>query len=283
MEQIFDLARVGDQLIELLTFYGVNLVGAVVTLVAGWILARWAHRVTKAATAKVPWIDKTLRPMLASVAHYAVLVVTIVAVLNQFGVQTASIITVIGAAGLAIGLALQGTLSNVAAGIMILILRPFHAGDYVEAGGAAGTVQEVGLFGTEMATADNIYINVPNAAIIGSKIVNYSRYPERRLDIPVGIAYGSDIDQALAVLREMAANETRVLADPEVQARVTELGDNSVNLILRLWVKSEDYWAVKFDFTRQVKLNLDAAGIEIPFPQRVVHITHGENPTEHLN
>lgn len=277
MEQSFDLSPYAEAATQLLISYGLDLVGAIVTLVAGWMLARWARRMALAAVNRVPWVDQTLRPLLASIAHYAVLVVTIIAILNQFGVQTASIITVIGAAGLAIGLALQGTLSNVAAGMMILILRPFQVGDYVEAGDAAGTVKEVGLFGTEMATADNVYINVPNAAIIARKITNYSRYPERRLDIPVAIAYGSDVDQAIAILMQLAADDARVLSDPPAQAQVVELADNAVNLILRFWVKSADHWPVKFDFTRAVKIRLDQEGIEIPFPQRVVHTVNNQN------
>ena len=277
IEQSFDPSPYAEAATQLLISYGLDLVGAIVTLVVGWMLARWARRMTLAAVNRVPWVDQTLRPLLASIAHYAVLVVTIIAILNQFGVQTASIITVIGAAGLAIGLALQGTLSNVAAGMMILILRPFQVGDYVEAGDAAGTVKEVGLFGTEMATADNVYINVPNAAIIARKIINYSRYPERRLDIPVAIAYGSDVDQAIAILMQLAADDARVLSDPPAQAQVVELADNAVNLILRFWVKSADHWPVKFDFTRAVKIRLDQEGIEIPFPQRVVHIVNNQN------
>jgi small conductance mechanosensitive channel len=267
-----ELGSVGKEIDVILATYGLDIVGAILILVVGWIVAGWAARMTRAAADRASWMDATLKPLASSVVRYFVLIVTIVAVLNQFGVETTSVIAVLGAAGLAIGLALQGTLSNVAAGVMILVLRPFKVGDYVEAGGTAGTVKEVGLFGTELATPDNVFISVPNSSIVGGAISNFSRHGTRRIDIIAGIGYGDDIDRALDVLRGLAEKDDRVLKDPAVHVSVRELADSSVNLGLRIWVKSADYWDVLFDLTKGVKQGLDAAGIEIPFPQRVVEI-----------
>ena len=256
----------------LLTSYGLDVVGAIVILVIGWIIAGWAAKVTRVAAGRAKWMDATLKPLAASSVRYFILVVTLVAVLNQFGVETTSVIAVLGAAGLAIGLALQGTLSNVAAGVMILVLRPFKVGDYVEAGGQAGTIKEVGLFGTELATPDNVFISVPNGAIIGGAISNFSHHGTRRIDIIVGIGYSANIDQAFDVLRGLAEADSRILKEPEVHVSVRELADSSVNLGLRFWVTAADYWDVLFDLNKGVKQGLDAAGIEIPFPQRVIEI-----------
>jgi small conductance mechanosensitive channel len=270
------IGSVSQEVGLLLTTYGLDVIGAILILVIGWIVAGWASRVTRAAAERTSWMDSTLKPLAASVVRYFVLIITIVAVLNQFGVETTSVIAILGAAGLAIGLALQGTLSNVAAGVMILILRPFRVGDYVEAGGTAGTVKEVGLFGTELATPDNVFISVPNSAVVGGAISNYSHHGTRRIDIVVGIGYGADIDQAFEVLRGLAEADGRVLGDPAVHVSVRELADSSVNLGLRVWVNAADYWDVLFDLNKGVKQNLDAAGIEIPFPQRVIEIKNGE-------
>lgn len=270
------ISSVGNEIQLLLTTYGLDVVGAILILVIGWIVAGWAARVTRAAADRANWMDTTLKPLASSIVRYFVLIITVVAVLNQFGVETTSVIAVLGAAGLAIGLALQGTLSNVAAGVMILVLRPFKVGDYVEAGGRAGTIKEVGLFGTELATPDNVFISVPNSAIIGGAITNFSRHGTRRIDIIVGIGYGADIDQAFDVLGKLASADSRVLEDPAVHLSVRELADSSVNLGFRFWVNAADYWQVLCDMNKGVKQGLDTAGIEIPFPQRVVEI---KNPT----
>ena len=195
------------QVTAILANYGFDVVGAVVILVIGWILAGWIGGGVRKALNRVSWMDNTIRPIFASVARYLVMIITLIAVLNQFGVQTASVIAVLGAAGLAVGLALQGTLSNVAAGVMLLFLRPFRTGDYVEVGGKGGTVKEVSLFATELATADNVYISVPNSSIFGNTITNFSHHQTRRLDIPVGIGYGADIDRAFEVLLKVTADD----------------------------------------------------------------------------
>ena len=267
-----DLQDLQNQAAEILTTYGLDVVGAVAILVVGWMVSGWAKGGTRRALAKVSWMDDTVRPVIASLVGYLVLVVTIVAVLNQFGVETTSIIAVLGAAGLAIGLALQGTLSNVAAGVLLLFLRPFQVGDYVTAGGVGGTVKEIGLFATELATPDNVYISVPNSAIIGGVITNFSRHATRRIDIAVGVSYAAHLDTAIGVLKKVVADDGRALADPEPQVMVAGLGDSAVDLTLRFWVKAEDFWPCTFDTNKAVKEALDGAGIEIPFPQRVVHV-----------
>jgi small conductance mechanosensitive channel len=268
------ISSVGNEIQLLLTTYSLDVLGAIAILVIGWIAASWAARVTRTAVDRASWMDVTLKPLASSIVRYFVLIVTVVAVLSQFGVETTSVIAVLGAAGLAIGLALQGTLSNVAAGVMILVLRPFKVGDYVEAGGRAGTIKDVGLFSTELATPDNIFISVPNTAIIGGAITNFSRHGTRRIDIIVGIGYGANIDHAFDVLGKLASADSRVLKDPAVHLSVRELADSAVNLGLMFWVNAADYFQVLWDMNKEVKQGLDAAGIEIPFPQRVVEIKH---------
>ena len=195
-----------------------------------------------------------------------------IAVLSQFGVQTASLIAVFGAAGLAVGLALQGTLSNVAAGVMLLLFRPFKVGDYIDGGGVSGTVKVISLFVTELATPDNVQIIAPNSQMWGTAIRNYSFHNTRRVDFLVGIDYGDNIDTAMATIRRVSGADTRVHRDPEPFVVVGELGDSSVNLIVRLWVNAADYWGVKFNLTKAFKEQLEADGITIPFPQQDVHM-----------
>lgn len=274
------LGSIGYEVKVLLTTYGLDVVGAVLILVVGWIVAGWAGRATRAAAERTKWMDATLKPLAVSITRYLVLIITVVAVLNQFGVETTSVIAVLGAAGLAIGLALQGTLSNVAAGVMILMLRPFKIGDYIEAGGMAGTVKEVGLFGTELATPDNVFISVPNSSILSGAISNYSHHDTRRIDIVVGIGYGADIDQAFDVLGTLTRADDRVMKDPAVHLSVRALGASSVDIGVRFWVAAADYWNVLFDLNKGVKQSLDAAGIEIPFPQRVIEIKNAQPPAK---
>ncbi|MCR9070903.1 MAG: mechanosensitive ion channel [Alphaproteobacteria bacterium] len=270
-----DLTELGNEVMEILTTYGLEVLGAVAILIVGWIVSGWAKAGTRRALGRVQWMDDTVRPIFASVVGYLVLVITLIAVLNQFGVQTASIIAVLGAAGLAVGLALQGTLSNVAAGVMLLFLRPFKVGDFVEAGGASGTVKEVGLFNTELATGDNVYIVVPNSAIFSGDISNYSRHATRRLDIAVGVAYDADLTKAMDVFMATLKADGRALGDPAPEVMVMELGDSAITINLRFWVNAGDYWPCKWAMNKAIKEALDAAGIEIPFPQRVVHMKTG--------
>jgi small conductance mechanosensitive channel len=264
-----------DMIAVLLTTYGLSVLGGIVMLIVGWTIAGWARRAVDRGLGKIEKIDVTLRSFLASATRYLILVLTALAVLSKFGVQTASLITVFGAASLAIGLALQGTLSNLAAGVMLLFFRPFHVGDYVEAGGHAGTVKAIDLFMTEFATPDNVRILVPNGNIWGGAVVNYSHHPTRRVDFLIGIDYGDDIDKAFETIRGIIAAEGRIHADPEPMLAVGELADNSVNIVVRVWCDAGDYWAVKFDMTKAIKEAMDKAGISFPFPQRTVHVVGG--------
>ena len=259
-------------LLDQLASYALDAVGALVILLAGWWIAGRAQYLVRRALDRVPRIDDTLKPFLSSSVRYFVIVITFVAVLAEFGVQTTSIIAVLGAAGLAIGLALQGTLQNIAAGIMLLVLRPFRVGEYIDAGGVSGTVDAINLFTTDMTTYDGIYRSVPNAELWNRNILNYSRNPTRRLDIPVGIAYEDDVEQALDLLLSHLSQDARVLPDPGPQVLVTGLGDSSVDLTLRCWTNRTDFWPLRFELNKKVKLWLDAAGISIPFPQRDVHL-----------
>jgi len=267
-----------DMIAVLLTTYGLSVLGGFVVLIIGWTLAGWAGRVVDRGLGKIERIDATLRSFLASATRYVILILTVLAVLSEFGVQTASLITVFGAASLAIGLALQGTLSNLAAGVMLLFFRPFHVGDYVEAGGHAGTVKAIDLFMTEFATPDNVRILVPNGNIWGGAVVNYSHHATRRVDLLIGIDYGDDIDKAFDTIRGVIGAEGRIHADPEPMVVVGELADNSVNIIIRVWCDAGNYWPLKFDMTKAIKEALDKADISIPFPQRVVHMVGAGGP-----
>ncbi len=256
--------------------YGIDIVGAIVLLIIGWTIAGWVRRGVRHALDRVPRMDETLKPFLAKLVWYVIMVFVLVAVLNQFGVQTTSFIAVLGAAGLAIGLSLQGTLANVASGVMLLFLRPFNIGDYVDAGGIAGTVVEIGLFNTEIKTNIGLALIVPNSTIWSSPITNYSRNPTRRFDLAVGIGYDDDIDGALALLMGLMTGDKRVLGDPdEPLVFVQSLGDSAVIINLRGWTKSDDYWATVRDLNKAVKNELQAAGYSIPFPQRDIHIVSG--------
>lgn len=267
-----------EQYGELAIQYGLDLVGAVLLLIVGWFIAGWAKRLVTRGLDHIDAIDRTVTGFLASLARYLVLILVLVAVLAQFGVETASILAVLGTAGLAVGLALQGTLSNIAAGLLLLFLRPFKAGDYVDAEGIAGTVEEIGLFATRFTTFDGVYLAVPNGQISNRSILNYSRLPTRRLDIGVGIGYGDDIDGASAVLMGLIKGDGRVLDDPEPQVMVTALADSSVNLNMRFWCKAGDYWALKFDMTKAAKIEIEGAGFSIPFPRRDLHIVGDATP-----
>jgi len=272
-DQAVETVRVAiEEAINLLTAYGLDVIGAILILIIGFWAARRVHGGVSRSLEKTGKIDLTLNKFFASMARYLVLIVTIMAVLNQFGIETTSLVAVVGAAGLAIGLALQGTLSNVAAGVMLLIFRPFKVGDFVEAAGHAGSVKELNLFVTEMATGDNIRIIVPNGKIWGDSIRNFSSNPTRRVDLVMGIGYDDDIDKAMEVMHEVIAEDDRVLKDPEPFIAVSELADSSVNFVVRAWVNSGDYWPVKFGLTRAIKLRFDEKGINIPYPHRTVYL-----------
>ncbi len=269
MEQ--SAGEVWDLVVGLVTTYGLSVVGAIVILVVGFVIAGWVRGSVNKALSGLKKVDATLRGFFSSLAYYAVVIFTVIAVLAQFGVQTTSFIAVLGAAGLAIGLALQGTLSNVAAGVMLLLFRPFKIGDYIEGGSLAGTVKSITLFVTELATPDNVQIIAPNSQLWGSAIKNYSYHPTRRVEIVIGIAYEDDIDKALAAIVDEAQKDSRVLPDPAPLAAVTDLGDSSVNFTVRVWCNAADFWGLKFDLTKKLKNRMDAEDITIPYPQRTVH------------
>ena len=256
-------------IIQLAIDWSINFLAAVFTLIIGiWFSSRISIWIRETLI-KVDKLDPTLPPVAGSVIRYALLVVTIVAVLAQFGVNTTSIIAVLGAAGLAIGLALQGTLSNVAAGVMLLFLRPFKVGNWIEAANVSGTVREIGLFTTTIDTFDNVYISIPNSTIWSSTIINHSRYNTRRMDIDIGVSYEADIDFVLETLLTLS-NDERVLKKPSPQGLVVNYGDSSITVRLRLYAKNNVYWGLYWDLMKRTKSVLDEAKIEIPFPQRVV-------------
>ena len=257
--------------INMLVGYGINVLAAVLTLVLGWLFAAWLGRSVQRRAERSRTLDPTLSIVVGKTVRAVVLVLTLIAVLNQFGVQTASLIALIGAAGLAIGLALQGALSNVASGIMLLTLRPFRVGDFVDFGDS-GVVDEIGLFVTRMHTVDNISMIVPNSRIWGSVIRNFATNDTRRIDLVFGIGYGDDIDKAIRVIRETISADPRLLKDPEPLVAVAELADSSVNLYARPWVGRADFFAAKLDLMKKVKQRFDAEGISIPFPQRDIHM-----------
>lgn len=245
---------------------------AVVIFVVGYIVARlagdWARRIVRHTSR----VDSTLAPIVSATIRYGILIFVVVSALAQLGVETTSVLAVLGAAGLAIGLALQGTLSNIAAGIMLLWLRPFKEGDFIETASAAGTVREIGLFATQIDTYDGIYRFVPNASLWNQPLSNFTRNPARMTDIVIGIGYGSDANKAREVLLDLARSDPRVRSTPEPLVYVDNLGDSAVVLRYRVWIATADYWPTQRALIEEGKRRLDAAGIDIPFPQRVVHM-----------
>jgi small conductance mechanosensitive channel len=256
-----------DAMLPFLLDRSLNLVSAILILILGFWLAGRVRNWLSSALRRFPNFDSTLRDFFGNMARYAVLTITVLAVLAKFGVETTSLIAVLGAAGLAVGLALQGTLSNVAAGVMLLIFRPFRAEDYVEVGsGLGGTIKSLSLFTTELRTPDNLTIVIPNNEVWSQPIKNYNANPTRRVDIVVGISYSDNIGDAMKALLSEADAHPLVLADPAPMAAVNALGASSVDMLLRVWMKTPDYWTVRFDLTRRVKERLDDEGITIPFP-----------------
>ena len=256
---------------DMVTVWGLRVVGAIGVLVLGWTAAGLIRRSVRRVLRR-SGVDPTLVPFLGSLAYYFALAVVVIAVLNLFGLPTTSLVAVLGAAGLAVGLALQGTLSNFASGVMLLVFRPFGVGDFVEAGGAEGRVEAIGLFSTTIKSGDNVQFTVPNSQIYGETIQNYDGYDTRRVDLVMGISYDDDIGHAIETIRGVVEADERVLADPAPQIAVAELGASSVDLVVRPWCASADYWAVRFDLTRRLKEELESAGCSFPYPQHDVHL-----------
>ncbi|MBV1892111.1 MAG: mechanosensitive ion channel [Gammaproteobacteria bacterium] len=253
------------------TLYGVKLIVALLIFVVGkWLAKKLSRVVERLMTSRE--VDAALVNFTSSLVYYALLIFVVIAALGQVGIQTASFVAIVGAAGLAIGLAMQGSLSNFAAGVLIIIFKPFKIGDFVEMAGVAGVIENIMIFTTEMKTGDNKKVIVPNSSVLGGVITNYSANDTRRIDLVMGIGYNDDIDKAKRVLEEIINADERILKDPAPLIAVSELADSSVNFVVRPWVKSGDYWAVYFALHETVKKRFDQEGISIPYPQQDVHL-----------
>lgn len=257
---------------ESITTYGLSVIGAIALLIFGVMAAGWTERMVSKGLSKTKKIDDILRGFFSSMARYTVLILVFIAVLDQFGVETTSFIAVLGAAGLAIGLALQGTLSNVAAGVMLLVFRPFKVGDFVEVGGLSGSIDRVTLFFTEMHTGDNIHMIMPNAQIWGGSIKNYSHHPKRRFDMVVGVGYEVDLNKAMDLFTGIVNKDVRAHGDPEPLVVIQSLGESSVDILIRTWCDSSDYWGLQFDLNKAIKEACDENNISIPYPHRTVEL-----------
>ena len=256
---------------SLVTSYGLQVIGALATLVIGIWIAKWLARIASRILNKRN-VDPTLTKFAVSVVKIALITFVIISAISQVGIETTSFVAVIGAAGLAVGFALQGSLSNFASGVMLIIFKPLKVGDFIEGGGAMGSVETIGMFVTTLTTPDNKVVYIPNSSLTSGNIVNYSAKDTRRVDMVFGIGYSDDIDKAKGVIKSLLDADSRILKDPAPQIVVSELADSSVNFKVRPWVNSADYWGVYFDITEQVKKNFDKQNISIPFPQRDVHM-----------
>ncbi|MCG9690695.1 small-conductance mechanosensitive channel MscS [Vibrio campbellii] len=260
---------------DLFIQYGVNIISALVILFIGNLIVKAvANSVAKVLQKKK--MDRAVVEFIHGLVRYLLFVIVLIAALGRLGVQTASVVAVIGAAGLAVGLALQGSLSNFAAGVLIVAFRPFKSGDYVEIGGVAGSVDSIQIFQTVLTTPDNKMVVVPNGSVIGSPITNYSRHATRRIDLMIGVSYGADLQKTKELLTKICESDERVLKEPGVQVGVHTLADSSVNFVVRPWVSTAEYWNVYFDLMQAIKEGLDKEGIEIPFPQMDVHMNKVE-------
>ncbi len=271
MNEIENVDKYLDIAVAMAMSYAPQLLLAVVTLIVGlWL----ANRITAAIALAFEraGMEETLRRFIGNLVNIGVKALLIISVASMVGIETTSFIAVLGAAGLAVGLALQGSLGNFAGGVLILLFRPYRVGNVIETNGHTGTVKEIGIFSTMMTTGDNKTIYIPNGAISNGALTNFSTQATRRVDIVFGIGYGDDIGQAKQVLRQLIDTDWRILKEPPPLVAVASLGDSAVNIVTRSWVNSADYWPVLFDLTEKGKLGFDAAGISIPFPQRDVHV-----------
>ncbi len=263
------------QLLELIQSQGVELAINVAIAIAIFYIGKLVVRFVVRGLRKVmrrQEIDRTLETFICNLVRIALMVVVIIAAIGQLGVETTSFIAIFGAAGLAVGLALQGSLSNFAAGVLIVLFRPYRVGDFIEAAGISGTVEQVQILTTVLRTGDNKQIIVPNGQIMESIITNFSANDTRRVDMVIGVSYSDDLDKVRATLQELVAAEERILDDPAPTIAVSALADSSVNFVVRPWVKTADYWGVMFDLTEAIKKRFDQEGISFPFPQRDVHL-----------
>jgi len=266
-----DLSDIIPKLQEWAAFYSLKIVAAVAIFIVGRWIAKLLRNLAERMMTKGK-VDETLVKFVGNITYVALIVIVVIAALNQLGIQTTSFIAIIGAAGLAIGLALQGSLANFAAGVLMIIFRPFKVGDYVEGAGTAGTVEEISIFTTHLRSPDNKIIIVPNAKITGDNIVNYSAKDSRRLDLVIGVSYSDDLQKVKEVLHDILKNDDRIMKDPASTVGVLELADSSVNFAVRPWVRTGDYWTLFFDLKEKIKERFDAENISIPFPQQDVHL-----------
>ncbi|MEA3303651.1 MAG: mechanosensitive ion channel [Pseudomonadota bacterium] len=264
-------AELLDKGMELLMQYGLKALAAIAIFIIGRMVAKWMRRLITRMMKKAD-VDQMIIGFTSNIAYIALLAFVVVAALGQLGLQTTSFIAILGAAGLAIGLALQGSLANFAAGFLMIIFRPFKQGDFIEANGVSGTVDLIEIFTTTLKTLDNKTIIIPNGKLSADNIINYSTEDTRRVDLTVGVSYDADLKEVRRVLEDIISKEERVLKDPEHLVAVGELADNSVNFVVRLWVNSGDYWGVTFDMNETIKTRMDEAGIGIPYPQRDIHL-----------
>ena len=266
-----EVVKYSDLAMQYVTQYGLKIVAALVIFIIGKIASKWIANIVSKMMHRYE-ADETLSKFSQNGIYFLLLAVTVMAAISALGVDTTSFMAILGAAGLAVGLALKDTLANVGSAVVLLVFRPFKVGDYIEAGGAAGTVEGIGLFTTTISPIDNRTIIVPNAAITGGNIVNFSQKPVRRVDHVIGIGYDDDIKLAKETLYEVIKADERTLDDPAPLVAVAELGESSVNFTLRAWVKSSDYWDAYFSLLESAKLALDAKGISIPYPQMDIHL-----------
>jgi len=267
----FNIAQITDTLTNYVTQYGLRIVVALIIFVIGRIIAKAVANGSQRVMLKAK-VDETLASFLRNIIYYALIAAVVIAALGQAGINVTSFLAVLGAAGLAVGLALKDSLSNFAAGVMLILLKFFRKGDYVTAGGVSGTVTAINIFNTVLTTPDNMVITVPNSAILGGTITNVTANDTRRVDLVFGIGYGDDLLKAKKTLERIVSEEPRVLAEPAPTIEVSELADSSVNFVVRPWCKTSDYWGVYFALTEKVKLVFDQEGISIPFPQQDVYM-----------
>jgi len=266
-----DVDAILQKIYEYLATYWLQVIAAIVILVVGRWLAKLISKLIAKAMKRAK-IDDILTNFVKNLSYVALLVFVVIAAMNKLGIDTTSFAVVVGAAGLAIGFALQGSLANFAAGIMLIIFKPFKVGDFVELAGKKGTVKEIQIFNTILNSPDNVRVIIPSGQVTGSNIMNFTVNGTRRVDLVVGVSYDDDLKKAKQVIEHVLAEDNRILADPPTTVAVSELGDSSVNFVVRPWVKTADYWNVYFNITENVKIALDKNGITIPYPQRDIHM-----------
>jgi small conductance mechanosensitive channel len=270
-----DVSQIWTQAQDLVAAWGLKVLAAIAIFIIGRWIAKAVRNGVRRMMQKTD-VDPIIIGFVSSITYIALLAFVVIAALGQLGIQTTSFIAILGAAGLAVGLALQGSLANFAAGFLMIIFRPFKVGDFIEGAGVAGVVEAIHIFTTTLKTGDNKIIIIPNAKLSGDNIVNYSTQETRRVDMTVGVAYDADLSVVRDVLNDIISKEERVLKDPAPLVAVAELADSSVNFVVRVWTSTADYWGVKFAMTETIKNRFDAEGIGIPFPQRDIHIVSGQ-------